>query len=78
MSGAQDDANAAALLAMATLHGALRDMLEELPGHIARAGRSREDALAVLAIQEKQLRWLADAVAGATAEITLQGDSDGR
>lgn len=77
MNGAHD-VNAAPLLAMATLGEAMHDMLEELPGQIVRAGRSREDALAVLASQEKQLRWLADAVAGASAEITAQGDPDGR
>lgn len=77
MSGEHDE-NAAALLAMATLDGALHDMLEELPGQIVRAGRSREEALAVLATQEKQLRWLAGAMAGASAAMTALGDPDER
>lgn len=77
MSGAHD-ANAAALVAMGTLDGALHDMLEELPGQIVRAGRSREEALAVLASQEKQLRWLAEAMAGVVAAMTALGEPDER
>ncbi|WP_302413489.1 hypothetical protein [uncultured Desulfovibrio sp.] len=66
------DYNAAAFRAMTTLEDALRDMLEELPLQMARAGRSLEEARAALAAQEKQLRWLAEHTAQARADLAAQ------
>ena len=71
MSGASYH-NAAALQAMSILQTALQDMQEELPNQMARAARSRQDALTALAAQQKQLAWLADQAAQAHAATAAQ------
>ena len=69
--------NAAALRAMSTLENALQDMQEELPMQMAQAARSRQDALAALAAQQKQLAWLADQAAHAHAALSAQSGGKG-
>lgn len=68
--------NAAALRAMSTLENALQDMQEELPMQMAQAARSRQDALAALAAQQKQLAWLADQAAQAHAALSAQSGGE--